>query len=73
MVDRLYDVHVRPLQADDLNDYMDTVVRAKLGIIPDDVKFGGGKAAKTGSLTIIDFPCALHACGQAQHAPLPFM
>ncbi|KAF8385399.1 hypothetical protein PRIPAC_74541 [Pristionchus pacificus] len=39
-VEKLYDRHVRPLQLDALDNYMDTVIRNKLGIIPDNVHFG---------------------------------
>ena len=38
---QMYQRHVATLQADALSDYMDTTVRAKLGIIPPQVKFGG--------------------------------
>ncbi|CAJ0940086.1 unnamed protein product, partial [Mesorhabditis belari] len=40
-IQRLYNRHVKPMYDVDLNDYMDTVVRQKLGIIPPKVKFGG--------------------------------
>ncbi|CAJ0582651.1 unnamed protein product, partial [Mesorhabditis spiculigera] len=39
-VGRLYSRHVKPFYGVELNDYMDTVVRAKLGIIPANVRFG---------------------------------
>ncbi|GMT12317.1 hypothetical protein PFISCL1PPCAC_3614 [Pristionchus fissidentatus] len=39
-VQKLFDTHVRPLQLDALDNYMDTVIRNKLGIIPDNVHFG---------------------------------
>ncbi|VDL81780.1 unnamed protein product [Nippostrongylus brasiliensis] len=38
---RQFQRHVGRLQLDALSNYMDTTVRAKLGIIPDNVKFGG--------------------------------
>lgn len=38
---RLYNKFVQPQNDDTLSSYMDTVVRKKLGIIPDKVKFGG--------------------------------
>ncbi|PAV70994.1 hypothetical protein WR25_17160 [Diploscapter pachys] len=44
-VDRLYRRFVAPLQTDQLSDYMDTVVRQKLGIIPEHVKFGAQAGA----------------------------
>ncbi|CAI5449951.1 unnamed protein product [Caenorhabditis angaria] len=37
---RLFDRHVRPQNLDSMADYMNTVVRQKLGIIPDAVRFG---------------------------------
>ncbi|PIO76283.1 serine carboxypeptidase [Teladorsagia circumcincta] len=39
--DRQFNRHVAALQRDALSSYMDTTVRDKLGIIPDNVKFGG--------------------------------
>lgn len=36
-----YNRHVGYFQRDSLSNYMDTTVRAKLGIIPDNVRFGG--------------------------------
>lgn len=36
--------HVGAFQRDALSSYMDTTVRAKLGIIPDSVKFGGSSS-----------------------------
>ncbi|VDO34754.1 unnamed protein product [Haemonchus placei] len=38
--DRQFNRHVAALQTDALSNYMDTTVRNKLGVIPDNVKFG---------------------------------
>ncbi|PAV80635.1 hypothetical protein WR25_12651 [Diploscapter pachys] len=45
VLDRLYRRFVAPLQTDQLSNYMDTVVRQKLGIIPSSVKFGAQAGA----------------------------
>ncbi|KHJ79519.1 hypothetical protein OESDEN_20832 [Oesophagostomum dentatum] len=39
-INRLFNRHVAYFQRDALSSYMDTTVREKLGIIPDNVKFG---------------------------------
>lgn len=54
-LDRLYRRFVAPLQTDQLSNYMDTVVRQKLGIIPSHVKFGGSSRDSNGAINSLTF------------------
>ncbi|CAI4222951.1 unnamed protein product [Auanema sp. JU1783] len=44
-IQNLYEALVKPMQLDSLSDYMDTIVRQKVGIIPPSVKFGAQSGA----------------------------
>lgn len=40
-LERLFDTHVKPLQTDETDDFMNGPIRRKLGIIPNNVQWGG--------------------------------